>query len=76
MLDTFILAHYNGTKHKGDSIMYKKMYYTLFNTITDVLALLETGNVWDAKKRLIAAQNETEELYISWNGDGADNNGE
>lgn len=59
---------------KGDTTMYKKMYYNiLFNTITDVLALLETGNVWDAKKRLTDVQCETEELYISWNGDEDDN---
>lgn len=55
--------------------MYRKMYYILFNVITDVLHLLEAGNVWDAKKRLIAAQCEAEEVYISWNGDADDNNG-
>ncbi len=49
--------------------MYKKMYLLLFNVITDVLALLETGNVWDAKKLLMNAQSEAEEIYISWNGD-------
>lgn len=52
--------------------MYKKMYYILFNAITDVLKLLETGNIWDAKKRLMDAQCETEEIYISWNGDEDD----
>ena len=53
--------------------MYKKMYHLLFNTITDVLELLEAGNVWDAKKRLTQAQQDAEEIDISWNGDEDDN---
>jgi len=53
--------------------MYKKMYLLLFNAITDVLELLEKGNVWDAKKILMNAQSEAEEIYISWNGDIDDN---
>jgi len=52
--------------------MYKKMYLLLFNAITDVLALLEKGNVWDAKKVLQDAQIGAEEIYISWNGDTDD----
>jgi len=45
------------------------MYLLLFNAITDVLELLETGNVWDAKRVLMDAQSGAEEIYISWNGD-------
>lgn len=45
--------------------MYKKMYFRLFNAITDVLALLEQGNIWDAKRLLMEAQCATEEMYIS-----------
>ena len=52
--------------------MYKKMYLLLFQAITDVLKLLERGNIWDAKERLIKAQQDAEEVYISWNGDGDD----
>ena len=54
---------------KGDNAMYKKMYFMLFNVITDVLELLEKGNVWEAKSRLMKAQQDAEEVYISWNGD-------
>ena len=52
--------------------MYKKMYLILFRAITDVLKLLETGNVWDARRLLIQAQQDAEEFYISWedNGEG------
>ena len=52
--------------------MYKKMYLLLFHAITDVLKLLETGNVWDAKRRLIQAQQDAEEVYISWDGSESD----
>ena len=49
--------------------MYRKMYLLLFQAITDALKLLEKGNIWDAKKLLIQAQQDAEEVYISWNGD-------
>ena len=45
--------------------MYKKMYFHLFNAITDALNTLEQGNIWDAKRLLMEAQCATEELYIS-----------
>lgn len=45
--------------------MYKKMYFRLFNAITDVLEALERGNIWDAKRLLKEAQCATEEMYIS-----------
>ena len=49
----------------GDSAMYKKMYLHLFNAITDVLGVLEKGNIWDAKRLLMEAQCAVEEMYIS-----------
>lgn len=45
--------------------MYKKMYFRLFNAITDALGALEKGNIWDAKRLLMEAQCATEEMYIS-----------
>ena len=53
--------------------MYKKMYLLLFHAITDALKLLETGNIWDARRRLIRAQQDAEEVYISWNDSENDN---
>ncbi len=44
-------------------IMYKKMYLTLFNAITDALEHIDTDS--PAAKILIAAQQKTEEIYIS-----------
>ena len=43
---------------------YEKMYYTLFNAITDALRLLEREKNHDAVAVLMAAQCQTEELYI------------
>lgn len=50
---------------KGGRAMYKKMYLHLFNAITDVLGVLEKGNIWDAKRLLMEAQCAAEEMYIS-----------
>ena len=43
--------------------MYQKMYYRLFNAVTDVL---EENDIEIIKRLLIKAQQETEEIYISW----------
>ena len=43
--------------------MYKKMYLTLFNAITDALEHIDADS--PAAKILIAAQQKTEEIYIS-----------
>lgn len=43
---------------------FKKLYFTLFNRITDALAELEAANCEEAKKILMDAQITTEEMYI------------
>ena len=43
--------------------MYKKMYYHLFNAVTDAL---EENDIEKMKKILVNAQQKTEEIYISW----------
>lgn len=45
--------------------MYEKMYYTLFNAITDAMELLEKQSCQQALTLLEQASRETEELYIS-----------
>ena len=45
--------------------MYKKMYTTLFNAVTDALELLEDHQFEAAHLKLMAAQRETEEICIS-----------
>ena len=44
--------------------MYKKMYFTLFNSITDALEQLEQGDFLRAMDLLKNAQLRTEEIYI------------
>ena len=44
---------------------YKPLYYHLFNVLTDALNCLDSGDISKAKEILIAAQQETEEMYIS-----------
>ena len=43
---------------------YEKMYYTLFNAITDALWLMEAEQYSNAAICLATAQCETEELYM------------
>ena len=54
-----------------DRTMYQKMYYALFNAITDALEAMAQQNYGQAKALLIAAQQQSEELYL----DGEDDEG-
>ena len=44
---------------------YEKMYYLLFNAITDALEQIESQNYGNAKAQLISAQQKAEEIYIT-----------
>ena len=43
---------------------YEKMYYHLFNAITDALENMEELDLGLAKQKLQMAQRETEEMYM------------
>ena len=43
--------------------MYRKMYYALFNAVTDALEAMEQQNYGQARALLIAAQQQSEELF-------------
>ena len=45
--------------------MYEKMYYTLFNAVTDAMELMEQQKYQEALTCLEEASRETEEIYIS-----------
>lgn len=45
--------------------VYKAMYYRLFNRVTDALTALQEGQSAKAEALLKAAQQETEEMYLS-----------
>ena len=44
---------------------YQSLYHKLFNACTDAIADMENQNFGQAKERLIAAQQQAEELYLS-----------
>ena len=44
--------------------LYRELYFKLFGVLADAVELLEAGNVWDAKRLLIRAQQEAEQRYI------------
>lgn len=44
--------------------MYKKMYYHLFNAVSDAIERMDKGQREEAREELIKAQQETENLYI------------
>ena len=48
---------------KNDTEMYKKMYYRLFNTITDVIEICPDKKCVDI---LMEAQKDTEDIYINY----------
>lgn len=43
--------------------MFKRMYFMLFNKVTDAIKALELGNALQALEILIRAQQEAEALY-------------
>lgn len=45
--------------------LYEKMYYQLFNAVTDALNALERRNYGQAEEILKAAQQEGEEIYLA-----------
>lgn len=45
--------------------MYEKMYYKLFNAVTDAMELMEQQKYQEALTLLEQASRETEEIYIS-----------
>lgn len=47
---------------------YEKLYYYLFNRITDALAQLEAGNTAAARAVLVSAQQGAEAMYDVYRG--------
>ncbi|MBO4914734.1 MAG: hypothetical protein J5449_05950 [Oscillospiraceae bacterium] len=43
---------------------YEKLYHLMVSAAEDALELLEKGNIWDAKRLLIDAEQKAEEQYI------------
>ena len=45
--------------------LFQKMYYFLFSATADAIELLENGRSQEARNRLIKAERDTEEMYMS-----------
>lgn len=45
---------------------YKRLYYFLFNAITDALEAMDAGYAPEAAEMLKDSQREAEEMYIQW----------
>ena len=43
---------------------YEQLYHLMVNASEKALAALENGNVWDAKRILVEAEQQAEELYV------------
>lgn len=43
---------------------YETMYHIMVNASEDAIAMLQIGDVWDAKRILAEAERKAEELYI------------
>ncbi|MBQ9647175.1 MAG: hypothetical protein IJV43_02275 [Oscillospiraceae bacterium] len=44
--------------------LYKKLYFGLFGKVEDAVILLDDGNVWEAKRKLLDALEAAENAYI------------
>ena len=55
----------NGRRREGRILLFRRMYFCLFRAVTDALTLIQTGNVKEAKQKLIAAQQATEDMYLT-----------
>ena len=55
----------NGRRREGRILLFRRMYFRLFRAVTDALTLIQTGNVKEAEQKLIAAQQATEDMYLS-----------
>ena len=43
---------------------YEKLYHLMVGAAEDALTALETGNIWDAKRVLLEAEQKAEDMYI------------
>ena len=57
----------NGRRREGRILLFRRMYFYLFRAVTDALCMIQVGNVKEAEQKLIAAQQTTEDMYLSAN---------
>ena len=52
----------------GRLLLFRRMYFTLFRAVTEALRLIQTGDIRRAEQTLTAAQQATEDMYLSAKG--------
>lgn len=50
-------------------LLYKQLYFYLFNKVSDSIELLRSGEAEKAMEMLVSAQQDAEEMYMSETGD-------
>ena len=46
-------------------MLFRRLYFSLFCAVTEALRLIQAGYVKEAERKLAAAQQETEDMYLS-----------
>lgn len=49
----------------GTFLPFRRMYFHLFKAVTAALRLIQAGRIREAEHKLIAAQQTTEDMYLS-----------
>ena len=49
----------------GAFLPFRRMYFHLFEAVTAALRLIQAGRIREAEHKLIAAQQTTEDMYLS-----------
>lgn len=55
----------NGCRREGRFLLFRRMYFHLFKAVTAALRLIQAGRIREAEQKLIAAQQTTEDMYLS-----------
>ena len=55
----------NGRRREGRFLLFRRMYFHLFKAVTAALRLIQAGRIREAEQKLIAAQQTTEDMYLS-----------
>ena len=65
----YICAYKNDCKKTGAEggafLPFRRMYFHLFKAVTAALRLIQAGRIREAEQKLIAAQQTTEDMYLS-----------
>ena len=46
-------------------MLFRRMFFYLFSAVTEALCLIQAGCVKEAERKLAAAQQATEDMYLS-----------